>query len=769
MICSNHISFWSTLTTKSLSVRLLLLTLILFTTNFAQAQVEGYLELYGRVKLDGEYVSGVQIKVFRDTTLMKEITTDKKGKYQVLLDFSGDHRVYFSHPASVDIHMELLTSAVPQNKRNIAPGFSAEVILPDKYDRQMNLAMFEKPFTRVVYDGKKGFIDDTDYLTLFAEGLSNKPEVKPDLPVPVAKATPMITIGGRIHVTRDPRNALRFRVIHLLNEKGDTLQTVVTNQNGSFVFNQLPEDANFLISLSDGDDSPPVGLSYTISNRQDWEIAKSSSSSGTQRFEFKRSMRKKVELMRLEEKDIRMDIVGHLLNAKDEPLANVSFQLQNSKGEVLIATTDSNGLFRFVNLLANENFFIANDKAQASLANTDKLFLADAKGKVIREIKLGGSQTFEYHLLEEEKNQLSLFRADDYGMVIAGNLVDAKSGLPLGGRLIKLLDANGEVSETVLANPLGSFVFTRLKGDEAYLISVEEGDAPFPPGSGYLITDKNNREIARAVANQDGKLSFDFPRGDQRLMALEEKPEDLRLGLKGRLKDKSSGRSLNTLKLVLTSNEGKEMFTETGTDGQFEFSELDYKNYYSLALSEPNPALANVDAILLTDERGNVVAEIKVDEDKRFDYQLLPADHFQLGDNYVEDPWVDLLASNEGKAKEFIIRENIYYAVNDYRIGKETKILLDKVVLVMKSNPGINIELSSHTDSRGSDSYNLQLSQKRARTAREYMVSKGIQESRVSFIGYGEKRLLNRCGNGVECSEEEHALNRRVEFKILRQ
>jgi outer membrane protein OmpA-like peptidoglycan-associated protein len=77
------------------------------------------------------------------------------------------------------------------------------------------------------------------------------------------------------------------------------------------------------------------------------------------------------------------------------------------------------------------------------------------------------------------------------------------------------------------------------------------------------------------------------------------------------------------------------------------------------------------------------------------------------------------------------------------------------------------IELSSHTDSRSSDAFNLQLSQKRAKAAVDYLISKGINKNRLIAIGYGETKLLNKCSNDVNCSEEEHAINRRTEFKIL--
>ena len=112
--------------------------------------------------------------------------------------------------------------------------------------------------------------------------------------------------------------------------------------------------------------------------------------------------------------------------------------------------------------------------------------------------------------------------------------------------------------------------------------------------------------------------------------------------------------------------------------------------------------------------------------------------------------------------------ENIYYDVNSSNLRDESEKELDKLVEFMKDNAAIKIELSSHTDSRGSGSYNQNLSQRRAESAAEYIIANGISASRIVPVGYGENKLLNKCKNGVKCSSEEHQLNRRTEIKILK-
>lgn len=123
---------------------------------------------------------------------------------------------------------------------------------------------------------------------------------------------------------------------------------------------------------------------------------------------------------------------------------------------------------------------------------------------------------------------------------------------------------------------------------------------------------------------------------------------------------------------------------------------------------------------------------------------------------------------NKNVVNNSYIVENIYYDLDKSDIRPDAALELNKLVTMLKDNPKVKIELSSHTDSRQGNSYNQMLSQLRAESAVKYIISQGIDASRIKAKGYGETKLLNRCGNGVKCSEEEHQLNRRTEFKILR-
>ena len=109
----------------------------------------------------------------------------------------------------------------------------------------------------------------------------------------------------------------------------------------------------------------------------------------------------------------------------------------------------------------------------------------------------------------------------------------------------------------------------------------------------------------------------------------------------------------------------------------------------------------------------------------------------------------------------------IYYDFDDDEILPESEPDLIQLKSIMDQYPTMVIELSSHTDARGVDSYNQGLSQRRAESARQYLMNLGIHPGRIKAVGYGESQILNQCTNGVSCQEDEHRFNRRTEFKII--
>ena len=116
--------------------------------------------------------------------------------------------------------------------------------------------------------------------------------------------------------------------------------------------------------------------------------------------------------------------------------------------------------------------------------------------------------------------------------------------------------------------------------------------------------------------------------------------------------------------------------------------------------------------------------------------------------------------------------KNIFYDYDKATLREESKNELDRLYELLTKNPNLKVELSSHTDSRGSDVYNKKLSQNRAQSCVDYLISKGINEKRIIAMGYGEQELLSTDDEigqqqSKTAKEKLHLENRRTEFKIL--
>jgi outer membrane protein OmpA-like peptidoglycan-associated protein len=179
--------------------------------------------------------------------------------------------------------------------------------------------------------------------------------------------------------------------------------------------------------------------------------------------------------------------------------------------------------------------------------------------------------------------------------------------------------------------------------------------------------------------------------------------------------------------------------------------------------------LTQKDTVVITDAKGLVT--IQVD---RFTEYLAHASKR----GFVDDETKFKTDSEGDKVIELLLQlpvikkgdkfklENIFYDYNKSTLRPESTASLDKLADFIKENK-LKIELSSHTDARGSDTYNQKLSQARAQSCVDYLIKKGVPKTSIVAKGYGETQLLNRCKNGVTCSEEEHQANRRTEIKIL--
>ena len=212
-------------------------------------------------------------------------------------------------------------------------------------------------------------------------------------------------------------------------------------------------------------------------------------------------------------------------------------------------------------------------------------------------------------------------------------------------------------------------------------------------------------------------------------------PEKIIAKISGYLKDKKTLAPLDSATVfILNLTTGEVLVSKTDAKGYFE-APADKDVQYIVKGMKPN-FFGNCMSFSFSDEKNPM-------------------------DNQVpRDLMLDKYALNQ----VFKI-ENIYYDLNKWLVREDAKPSLDKLVRILKQNP-ITVELGSHTDCRASSAYNNNLSQKRAESAVNYLIEKGIDPKRLTYKGYGETQLINKCADGVPCTDAEHQANRRTEFKV---
>ncbi len=194
--------------------------------------------------------------------------------------------------------------------------------------------------------------------------------------------------------------------------------------------------------------------------------------------------------------------------------------------------------------------------------------------------------------------------------------------------------------------------------------------------------------------------------------------------------------------------------------------------------------------VSLTADNGDVIDEAFTNVDGSFKFRVYPEEHYDLigekTDYFTTRKDFTTIGKTVDKStlKEFItnitfetkimmdrivlekavVLDNIYYDLDKSEIRSDAAVVLDSLVQIMNDNPQIYIELGSHTDDRAGDDYNLDLSRKRAQSAVRYIIDNGVESARIVAKGYGESQLLIKNAQ----TEEEHQINRRTEFKVLK-
>jgi len=289
--------------------------------------------------------------------------------------------------------------------------------------------------------------------------------------------------------------------------------------------------------------------------------------------------------------------------------------------------------------------------------------------------------------------------------------IDDCNRTPVEGQVVLVENRTRHTTDTVKTDAEGKFTL-RLKKSSEYLVRTEKD---------------NYRLVAEAQAGTQGKLQSERFTADLQLAPLT-------IPVKGKIYDRADNLPLTDVKVrIVRKSDGKTMDL-TGSAGGTVALNLDRNQEYTVYYHVQG--YREQSAGLSTSDKCRDSLDMN-----------LPLDKIKKGDVFVIN--------------------NIFYDYDKATLRAESESELNKLADFLLENFHIKVELSSHTDSRGGDSYNRKLSQKRAQTCVDYLIGKGVPKQNIVAKGYGETRLVNRCDDGVECTEEEHQQNRRTEIRIL--
>lgn len=459
-------------------------------------------------------------------------------------------------------------------------------------------------------------------------------------------------------------------------------------------------------------------------------------------------------------------------NDKKSSIKNKTVSLLNKKGEVIAKSQTTNfGVFVFQHVDLDDADGLSVIVPISDNPTNAKVKLETSLKSVIGIASGDATQKFLFKSLSSSSVIPSLID-EDFRYNIGGKLISNNGTLKkiVSDKTVYLVGENNVIIQKSKTNILGNFLFTKVLPGQKYNIAYDTSDCPLNERIEiYTVKDKF---VNRLDSVKKKKYHYDFLSvSNASFNDIVIDDSELKMNVKGRLYGDNKNNPLSNFKVLLLNDKYETIDSAiTNNKGDFAFKYVPYNKQVLLNIDNEKDILESLNNIMVFDNDENLMKIVSLVKGKKFSYKPLTSDQNSFTELFVDDPWLSIL-DREIAAKKKVgstetIVESILFEVSKTELLPQSLLTLDKVILAMQTNKNFNIELSAHSDSRGSDAQNLALSDKRANSAKTYIVSKGVDAKRIVAKGYGESKLINNCGNGVICSEDEHAANRRVEFKI---
>ncbi|MEM9050521.1 MAG: OmpA family protein [Bacteroidota bacterium] len=327
----------------------------------------------------------------------------------------------------------------------------------------------------------------------------------------------------------------------------------------------------------------------------------------------------------------------------------------------------------------------------------------------------------------------------------------------VAGDKVELLDSEGNLLDYTYVNSDGRFTFASIKGLENYAISF--GDGKLSEGDKVRLLDKNFGLMDEIEVDETGQAKFELLTPEDYVLRKETNKDEsvLSVDILGMLSSKSEDTPKGGVEIFLQDSDGNTIARAfTNEKGEFVFEQVKPDESYSF-----QSTVVDVGSeIRIFNQDGNVIETIVPNDEGDYVYVRLKESDKII--TFTNEKNITVKVAEE----EAFNLPSLYFELDNTQLVSKSRAVLSKLQTILLDNSHLAIKLSGHTDSTGEADYNLKLSSDRVDAVKDYLFANGVERDRVSGKGFGESQLVNGCKDGVDCTEEQHAENRRIEIQF---
>lgn len=575
---------------------------------------------------------------------------------------------------------------------------------------------------------------------------------------------------------------LPYARVQIYDESNNLIGTVITNEFGEFQYNKLNVDDKYFFKLSEVPDAElENAFIYVTDIHGDplYLIHKLQDNS----FEFRAlPFDKYSDVQLLEEASVPdlIDLNGVVFKKLAGDLNQAQkIYLLDADGNIVDSTyTGLDGDFKFKQLKADQNYFF-------KLENPEELNLAlyNEEKKIIEQTTLNEDNNFQYKKLtymvaqfnQEEITDPALVEVIDlefYGQIFKKLPGDYEEGMK-----VLIYDEDGNLVGESYTDKDGRFKYKKLKAEETYVFKIDEDDVEYQ----VATLDQDGKVLSKILKNENGEFEYKTLSLDQYKTSLMDADdllavsyEDPDVEVYGQVFRKLPGDYREGMKIMIFDLDGNYIGrTHTDKEGKFKYSKLKAEETYVFKIEGEN---GNYQIITL-DKNGRVLSKVIKNENGEFTYKALPLDGHGADELTTDDSAIKGYKKDPATGKKEDIRLKdvaytvpkgtylVFYRFDSTNINQASKKVV-RALLKEIRNSNSMIEIDSHTDNRGPNMYNEDLSRRRTDALIDFLVRNGIEKERIVGRYSGEGKPVIDCLK-IKCNNDDHAKNRRTEIRVL--